>query len=133
MHSSTVPASPAPAASPPSPSLGAVPDFADSTTTELERKLVPLRWASLTETVTYCILFFFWVTGNRPGRLLMGSIHGMVFLAFAAMVLGVRAEMGWTWKYTAAVIVLGPAGALMVYSRLRREGAGPPREIRTTT
>ena len=61
-----------------------VPDFADSTTTELERKLVPLRWASLTETVTYCILFFFWVTGNRPGRLLMGSIHGMVFLAFAA-------------------------------------------------
>lgn len=98
-------------------------DFADSTTTELERKLVPLRWASLSETVTYCILFFFWVTGNRPGRLLMGSIHGMIFLAFAAMVLGVRAEMGWTWKWTAAVIILGPAGALMVYARLKREGA----------
>jgi len=96
-----------------------VPDFADSTTTELERKLVPLRWASLSETVTYCILFFFWVTGHRPGRLLMGSIHGIIFLAFAAMVLGVRAEMGWTWKYTAAVIILGPVGALMVYSRLR--------------
>ena len=60
--------------------------------------------------ITYCILFFFWVTGNRPGRLLMGSIHGMIFLAFAAMVLGVRAEMGWTWKYTASVIILGPVG-----------------------
>lgn len=99
-----------------------MPDFADSTTTELERKLVPLRWASLIETVTYCILFFFWVTGNRPGRLLMGSIHGMVFLAFAAMVLGVRAEMRWTWKYVITVIVLGPVGALMVYARLKQQG-----------
>jgi integral membrane protein len=99
-----------------------VPDFADSTTTELERKLVPLRVAALTETVTYLVLFFFWVTGNRTGRLLMGSVHGMVFLAFAAMVLGVRADMGWTWKYAAAVIILGPVGSLMVYSRLRREG-----------
>jgi integral membrane protein len=99
-----------------------VPDFADSTTTELERKLAPLRVVALTETVTYVVLFFFWVTGNRPGRLLMGSVHGMVFLAFAAMVLGVRADMRWTWKYAAAAIILGPVGALMVYSRLRREG-----------
>jgi Domain of unknown function (DUF3817) len=99
-----------------------VPDFADSTTTELERKLVPLRVAALTETVTYVALFCFWVMGNRPGRLLMGSVHGMVFLAFAAMVLGVRADMGWTWKYAIAVIVLGPIGSVMVYARLRREG-----------
>lgn len=103
-----------------------MPDFADSTTTELERKLVPLRVAALTETVTYVVLFFFWVTGNRTGRLLMGSIHGMVFLAFAAMVLGVRADMRWTWKYAATVIILGPVGALMVYSRLRREGVPTP-------
>ncbi len=99
-----------------------MPDFADSSTTELERKVVPLRWAALTETVTYCVLLFFWVTGNRPGRLLMGSVHGMIFLAFAAMVLGVRADMGWTWKYAITVIVLGPIGSVMVYARLRREG-----------
>jgi Domain of unknown function (DUF3817) len=103
-----------------------VPDFADSTTTELERKLVPLRAVALIETVTYCVLFFFWVTGNRPGRLLMGSLHGMVFLAFSAMVLGVRADMGWSWKYAVAVIVLGPIGAVMVYARLRREGIPTP-------
>ena len=99
-----------------------MPDFADSTTTELERKLVPLRWAALAETVTYCILFFFWVTGNRTGRLLMGSTHGMIFLAFAAMVLGVRADMGWSWRYAITVLVLGPIGSVMVYSRLRSEG-----------
>ena len=103
-----------------------MPDFADSTTTELERKLAPLRVVALTETVTYVVLFFFWVSGNRPGRLLMGSAHGMVFLAFAAMVLGVRADMGWTWKYAAAVIILGPVGSVMVYSRLRREGIPTP-------
>ena len=61
--------------------------------------------------------------GNRPGRLLMGSAHGMVAMAFAAMVLGVRADMGWTWKYAIAAIGLGPIGALMVYARLKREGA----------
>ncbi len=99
-----------------------MPDFADSTTTELERKLVPLRWAALAETVTYCILFFFWVTGNRTGRLLMGSTHGMIFLAFAAMVLGVRADMGWSWRYVITVLVLGPIGSVMVYARLRSEG-----------
>ena len=55
-------------------------DFADSNTTELERKIPPLRVVALTETVTYCVLFFFWVTGNRPGRLLMGSLdHGPGF------------------------------------------------------
>jgi hypothetical protein len=99
-----------------------VADFADSTTTELERKIPPLRVVALTETVTYCVLFFFWVTGNRPGRLLMGSMHGMVAMAFAAMVVGIRAELGWTWKYAIAAIALGPFGAVMVYSRLKREG-----------
>jgi len=99
-----------------------VADFADSTTTELERKIPPLRVVALTETVTYCVLFFFWVTGNRPGRLLMGSLHGMVAMAFAGMVLGIRGELGWTWKYAIAAIALGPIGAVMVYARLKREG-----------
>jgi hypothetical protein len=99
-----------------------VPDFADSTTTELERKIPPLRVVALTETVTYCILFYFWVTGNRPGTLLMGSAHGTVFMAFAGMVVGLRADLRWTWKYVVAAIVLGPIGSVMVYARLRREG-----------
>jgi len=68
------------------------------------------------------VLFFFWVTGNRPGRLLMGSLHGMVAMAFAGMVLGIRGELGWTWKYAIGAIALGPIGAVMVYARLRREG-----------
>ena len=30
--------------------------------------------------------------------------------------------MGWTWKYSIAVIVLGPIGGVMVWERIRREG-----------
>ena len=97
-------------------------DFADSTTTELERKIGPLKVVALTETVTYCVLFYFWVTGNRPGTLLMGSAHGTVFMFFAGAVVLIRADLRWTWTYTVLAIVLGPIGSIMVYSRLKREG-----------
>jgi integral membrane protein len=99
-----------------------VPEFADATTTELERKIVPLRWTALIETVSYCILLAFWLSGNDIGTKLFGSVHGMVFLAFAAMVLGVRAPMRWTWSYAALAILLGPIGSLLVYGRIVREG-----------
>jgi hypothetical protein len=110
-----------------------VPDFADSPTTELERKVATLRWASLVETVSYCILFTFWVGGSDIGTKLFGSLHGMVFLAFAAMVLGVRAQMGWTWTYVAWMIILGPVGSFLVYARIRREGVPARRSASGTT
>ena len=97
-------------------------DFADSTTTELERKIPPLRVMALTETVTYCVLAYFWLTGNRPGRLLMGSMHGMIAMFFAGMVVGIRADLRWTWKFAIAAIALGPIGSILVYARLKREG-----------
>jgi hypothetical protein len=99
-----------------------MPDFADDLTTELERKASALRWVSLIETATYVLLFSFWQGGSRPGTVVFGSIHGLVFLAFCGMVVGIRAEMGWTWGYVALAILLGPIGAVLVYSRLRREG-----------
>jgi len=99
-----------------------MPDFADDTTTELERKASALRWVSLIETCTYVALFIFWQAGSAIGTALLGSIHGMVFLAFAAMVIGIREAMGWTCGYVALAILLGPIGAVMVYARLRRHG-----------
>lgn len=99
-----------------------MPDFADSTSTELERKVAALRVVALVETVSYTALLWFWLSGNRIGTMLTGSVHGMIFLGFAAMVLGVRAPMRWTWSYAATAIILGPVGSLVVYARLRREG-----------
>lgn len=99
-----------------------MPDFADSPTTELERKVATLKWGALIETVSYLILLAFWIGGSDVGTKLFGSVHGMVFLAFSAMVLGVRSGMGWTWGYAGTVIVLGPVGSVMVYERIRRYG-----------
>ena len=95
-----------------------MPDFADDTSTELERKAAALRWVCVVETVSYAILFAFMVAGSRVGVRLFGSVHGTIFLLFAAMVLGIRSQMGWTWTYAAIVLVTGPIGAVIVYRRL---------------
>jgi len=100
-----------------------VPDFADDPTTELERKARALQWIALFETVTYCILFFFWIIQpNVAGKAITGSVHGMVWLTFVAMVVMIRHEIGWSWTYAIVVIVLGPIGGLMVWERIRRDG-----------
>jgi len=38
-----------------------VPDFADDTSSELERKAKALKFMALFETVTYVLLFYFWI------------------------------------------------------------------------
>ena len=42
-------------------SLALVPDFADDTSSELERKARALKFMALFETVTYLLLFYFWI------------------------------------------------------------------------
>src|SRR6478672_9474815 len=112
--------------------LRCVPDFADDPTTELERKARALSWTALTESVTYCLLFYFWIISpNVAGKAIVGSIHGMIWLAFCSMVVMITKDMGWSWKYSIAVIVLGPIGGVMVWERIRREGVPEPRPART--
>jgi hypothetical protein len=107
----------------PARTLATVPDYADETTTELERKARALSWTALTETCTYLILFYFWIISpNVAGKAIAGSVHGMIWLAFCAMVIMITPEIGWSWKYSVAVIVLGPIGGIMVWERIRREG-----------
>ncbi len=96
-------------------------DFADSPTTELERRLGPLKAVSVVEALTYVSLLFFWVSGNRTGTLLLGSMHGMVVCAFAGMLLLIFKPLGWSLPFTVLAILTGPIGALIVYARLRRE------------
>jgi integral membrane protein len=102
-----------------------VPDFADSPTTELERKARTLRIVCPIETITYLGLVYFWVTGSDVGLKILGSLHGTIFLGFAAMVVGIARPMHWTWKWLAVVLLAGPIGPLIVYERLRREGVPP--------
>ncbi len=97
-------------------------DFADSPTTELERRLGPLKAVSIVETLTYLSLLYFWLSGNRAGTLLLGSMHGMVVCAFAGMLLMIFKQLAWSLRFTIFAIVTGPVGAQLVYARVRREG-----------
>lgn len=115
----------------PTGSLDPVPDFADDTSSELERKTRALQWVCITEAISYSVLLAFWLSGNRIGTAVTGSLHGVVVLAFAAMVLLIRADMRWTWWYVALVLLTGPIGAIIVYERIRRHGVPEEHRIKT--
>ena len=98
-----------------------MPDFADDTSSELERKAKALEVVALVETCSYLLLFYFWQIGkSEAGTAIVGSLHGMIWLAFCAMVIMITPELRWSWIYTVVVIVTGPIGAVMVWVRLRR-------------
>jgi Domain of unknown function (DUF3817) len=103
-----------------------VPDFADDTSSELERKAKALSVMALIETVSYLVLFYFWIIApNDVVRRLVGFFHGLIWLAFVAMTVIIRADIGWTWGYTALVVLTGPIGGVLVFTRIRRT----PREV----
>ena len=100
-----------------------VPDFAGDTTTELERKLGPLKVVCILETITYLLLLIMWLgLHSGIGTLMVASVHGMVSTAFGLMMIFIFRPMGWSWKFLVVSIVTGPIGAVIVYERVRREG-----------
>ncbi|MBW3557335.1 MAG: DUF3817 domain-containing protein [Actinobacteria bacterium] len=107
-----------------------MPDFADDTSTELERKAKALKVVCIIETVSYMVLFTFWVSGNDVATKIFGAIHGQFFVLFAAMVIGMWKPMRWSLRFMAAALLTGPIGAVIVYEHLRRHGVPnhPPLE-----
>src|SRR5207248_3770651 len=106
-------------------------DFADDVSSELERKARALKFMALFETVTYLLLFYFWVIApNDALKAVVGFFHGLVWMAFVAMTVIIRPDVGWTWGYTALVVFTGPIGGVLVFIRIRRtprEALVPPR------
>ena len=103
-----------------------MPDFLEDPSSELERKSKALSVMALFESVTYCVLFYFWVVSpSVAGKALAGFVHGLVWMAFVAMTVIIRPDIGWTWGYTALVILTGPIGGILVLVRIRRT----PREV----
>jgi len=96
-------------------------DFADDTSTELERKAVALKWVSLIETLSYVGLAAFWLTGNKPGTAIFGSLHGMIFLAFAGMVVLITRDMQWGWLFAAIGLVTDLLDRIAVLEAALRE------------
>ena len=104
--------------------LRAVPDFADDTTTEVERRITPLKVISLVEAGMWVLAAIFWVVGSRVAQLLLWSVHGTIAMAFAGMVLITYRAFGWSGRFAVLVVVTGPIGALVVFFRLRRDQSG---------
>jgi hypothetical protein len=98
-----------------------VPDFADDQSSELERKAKALKFMALFETVTYLVLAYFWlVVPSTAMKAVVGFFHGLVWMAFVAMTVIIRPDIGWTWGYTALVVLTGPIGGVLVWWRLRQ-------------
>jgi multisubunit Na+/H+ antiporter MnhG subunit len=119
--------------------MPAMAEFADDTSTELERRARALSVLCIVETVSYAILATFWIMGNTIGVRVFGTAHGVVFLGFAAMVIMIYRPMEWNWKFAVFAFVTGPVGAIAVFEVIRRHGvpeskrraAMPPQPGRT--
>ena len=95
--------------------------YADDTTTELERRLGPLKIVSLVELGMWLLAAAFWAMGSGPAQLVLWSMHGMVVCAFIGMVLLIRRPLGWSMPFTVLAVATGPIGALVVFERVRRD------------
>ena len=80
-----------------------------------------LRLVALLETASFLALLLMMVVGSENGVSVVGSLHGLLFLWYALLVLSGRSEMGWSWTFAVLVIGTGPVGAIVVLERLRRE------------
>jgi hypothetical protein len=98
-----------------------MPYFEEERTTELERRIGPLKAVAIVETFTYVFLLAFWLSGNRVGTLMVGSMHGLIVCAFVGMVVLIFRPLGWSLPFAVLTILSGPIGAIVVLERLRRE------------
>lgn len=81
---------------------------------------------SLLETLSFVALLAMMFTHNETGVSITGMIHGLLFLAYAALVLRDRTILGWSTGFVALAILTGPIGAIIVLEKLRHEPASHP-------
>lgn len=79
-----------------------------------------LRTVSILETLSFVALLVMMFTENERGVSIVGAIHGLLFLAYALIVLKDRETLGWTPGFAALAILTGPIGAIIVLERLRK-------------
>jgi integral membrane protein len=86
------------------------------------------RYVALAEAISFLVLLVMTVvkhTQDAPGGVqVMGPIHGVLFLAYVAIALGVRGPAGWSPKVTLGVLIgaVLPFGGIVVDRWLARTG-----------
>ncbi|MGH2906942.1 MAG: DUF3817 domain-containing protein [Solirubrobacterales bacterium] len=67
------------------------------------------RYLALAEAISFLILIVFSVIkntgGSEAGVQVMGPIHGLLFIGYIAMALGLRAAASWSGKVTFWILV----------------------------
>lgn len=67
------------------------------------------RWVALLEATSFLALLVAAVVkrtaDNEIGVKILGPLHGLLFVAYVAIALSIRAETGWTWKQTFWILV----------------------------
>ncbi len=84
-----------------------------------DRLISALYLTSLFETVSFLVLLGAMFL-SEAGVSVAGAIHGLLFLAYTALVLYGRERLEWTWGFALVAIITGPIGAIIVLERLRR-------------
>ncbi|MEJ7844344.1 MAG: DUF3817 domain-containing protein [Acidimicrobiales bacterium] len=89
-----------------------------------------MRVAALAETVSYLVLLVAvvvkYAADSPAGVSAVGPVHGVIFLAYAALVLRYRSELGWDTTRTAFALAAAvlPFGGLLVERRYLPAAAG---------
>ena len=79
-----------------------------------------LRLVSILETISFLVLVAMMLTHNEAGVSAVGMMHGLLFLAYALLVVKDREDFGWSWTFVAIAVLTGPLGAILVLEKLRR-------------
>ncbi len=77
---------------------------------------------SILETLSFMVLLTMMIRHSESGVSISGAIHGLLFLWYAVLVFRDRTAFGWSAGFTAAAILTGPIGPILVLERLRRDG-----------
>jgi integral membrane protein len=95
----------------------------------LIRKIRVTKWMAILETVSYCALLVPMYRKhilNDDGNMnysvlrIIAYFHGIIAVAFAVMAFDIRKAMKWSWAFF-VVTLLGPPGALIAHTKLRRQ------------
>jgi integral membrane protein len=90
-----------------------------------------MRWVALAEATSFIALliasFVKRTGGDELGVQILGPIHGLLFIAYVAIALGIREQMGWSGQMTFWVLVgaVVPFGGYVVDWKLLRDRPQP--------
>jgi integral membrane protein len=90
---------------------------------DLVRRVALLRATCVAETASFVALLIAMALHSEGGVSAIGLVHGLLFLAYAGLVVATFRDLGWSNRTAVLLILTGPVGAVICLEMLRREPA----------